>query len=152
MTTKRWPAMADVLPHRAPMVLLDRIVAHDEGRTVCAVDITAATAFLTDAKDVPAWVGLEYMAQCVAAHAGLLARIRGEPVKLGLLIGARRVEFHVGAFEIGRTVIVTGAHVWGDRQLASFACSLSDERSATVLAESVLSVYAPSGGVLDLPS
>lgn len=152
MAVTVFPAPADVLPHRAPMVLLDRIVAHDEGRTVCAVDITPSSAFLTAAKDVPAWVGLEYMAQCVAAHAGLVARTRGEPVKLGLLIGARRVELHVDAFAIGRTVIVTGTHVWGDRQLASFACSLSDERSDTLLAESVLSVYAPAGGVLDLPS
>ena len=143
-----WPSPVDVLPHRPPMVLLDRIVGHETERTVCAVDVTPSTRFLGADACVPAWVGVEYMAQCVAAHAGLVARARGEPVRLGLLIGARRIDFHTDGFAVGQTVIVTAVHAWGERELASFTCSLTDSATDRVLAEAVMSVYAPPEGAL----
>lgn len=143
-----WPAPIDVLPHRPPMVLLSRVVSHDLTRTVCAVDVTASTLFMTEKKCVPAWVGIEYMAQCVAAHAGLIAHARGEAVRLGLLIGARRIDFHAEGYTPGQTILITAAHVWGEREMAAFACSLSDESSDRLLAESVLSVYSPADGAL----
>lgn len=140
-----WPATVDVLPHRPPMVLVDRIVSHDATQTVCALDITSFTPFLCDGV-VPAWVGVEYMAQCVAAHAGLLAHARGETVRPGLLIGARSVDFHVDGFTVGQTIVVHGVHVWGERTLASFECTLTDDRSQRRLARGVLSVYSPPNG------
>ena len=144
----RWPSPVDLLPHRPPMVLLDRILEHEAERTVCAVDVTASTRFLGPDTSVPAWVGVEYMAQCVAAHAGLIAHARREPVRLGLLIGARRIDFHTEGFAIGQTLIVTAVHAWGERELASFTCSLSDGATDRVLAEAVMSVYAPPEGAL----
>jgi predicted hotdog family 3-hydroxylacyl-ACP dehydratase len=135
---------ADVLPHEPPMVLLTRIVRHEATRTICAVDITALSPFLRDDKVIPVWVGVEYMAQCVAAHAGLVARARGEPVKLGLLIGARRLDFHAATFDVGQTIFVTASHIWGERELASFDCSLTDGDAGRPLAEGLLSVYLPS--------
>jgi predicted hotdog family 3-hydroxylacyl-ACP dehydratase len=142
-----WPSPAEVLPHRPPMVLLSRVRAHDPARTVCEVDITPSTLFLGDDKTVPAWVGVEYMAQCVAAHAGLVARGRGEPVRLGLLIGARAIDFHATGFTVGQTIIVTATHTWGERDLASFTCRLADDACEQILADAVMSVYAPPDGV-----
>ena len=128
------------------MVLITRILAHAPTRTVCAVDITASTLFLDEDKRVPSWVGVEYMAQCVAAHAGLVARSRGEAVRLGLLIGARWIDFHASGYALGQTIVVTATHTWGERDLASFTCSLADETSDRVLADGVMSVYAPPDG------
>ena len=142
-----WPAPVDVLPHRPPMVYLDRVVSHDASRTVCRVEITESAPFLDENGLVPSWVGLEYMAQCVAAHAGLVAHACGEPVRLGLLIGARRVSFHTDALTPGHTILVTAVHTWGDHSLGSFACTMSDERSERLLAEGVLNVYSPPDGV-----
>jgi predicted hotdog family 3-hydroxylacyl-ACP dehydratase len=142
-----WPPPADVLPHRPPMVLVDRIVGHDATHTVCAVDVTGSTPFVTDEGRVPAWIGLEYMAQCVAAHAGLEARARGERVRLGLLIGARTVDFHTGALAIGDRLLITARHTWGDQALGSFTCTIADARSDRRVADAVLSVYSPPHGV-----
>ncbi len=137
-----------VLPHEPPMVLLSRILSHDARRTVCAVDLTPASPFFTAGRGVPVWVGVEYMAQCVAAHAGLLARARGEAVKIGFLIGARRIDLRARRFEAGQTLVVTANHVWGERELASFSCMLADGRTSNVLADALLSVYSPSDGLV----
>src|SRR5207245_182029 len=75
------------------MILLTRILAHAEKRTTCAVEISSASAFLDGQGGVPAWVALEYMAQCIAAHGGL----RGRADRPGARGGAVR-----------RRVVVTG--------------------------------------------
>ena len=44
----------------------------------------ADSVLLADADGgVPAWVGIEYMAQCIAVHSGLLSRAAGEPRRPG---------------------------------------------------------------------
>ena len=65
----RFPPVEHVLPHAGHMVLLARVVAHDEKETRCQVDIRSQRHFRREDGSVPAWVGIEYMAQCIAAHA-----------------------------------------------------------------------------------
>ena len=54
---------------------------------------TVADSELFRAADgrVPAYVGLEYMAQCIAAHGGLVARALGRAPSPGLLVGAKQL-------------------------------------------------------------
>src|SRR5216117_2656546 len=74
MTGPTYPGIEEVLPQAGRMVLLTRIVGHTEERTTCAVEFSTASPFYDGQGGVPAWVALEYMAQCVAAHGGLRAR------------------------------------------------------------------------------
>ena len=151
MIAEPFPPVADVLPHRGPMVLLSRILEHSEQHTVCAVDIRADALFVEPAGTVPAWIGLEYMAQCVAAHAGLRARARGEPVRTGFLIGSRRIDVRTSSFRVGQTLTVVATHTWGEQEAAAFACTLLDADSRTILVEGTLSVFRPRtlDGLLD---
>src|SRR5207247_882287 len=71
MTGPTYPGIEEVLPQAGRMVLLTRIVGHTEERTTCAVEVSTASPFYDGQGGVPAWVALEYMAQCVAAHGGL---------------------------------------------------------------------------------
>lgn len=135
--------VAGLLPHRAPMILLDAVLEHTADRTVCVVTIGDDALFREPGGLVPAWVGLEHMAQCVAAHAGLRARAAGDPPPVGFLIGSRRVLFHAAGFAPGQALTVTAKHLWGDSGLGSFACSVHDAGTGTVLAEGTLSVYLP---------
>jgi predicted hotdog family 3-hydroxylacyl-ACP dehydratase len=135
--------VADVLPHRGSAILLTRIVEHAEDRTVCLVEIGSGPPHGAAGGLVPAWVGLEYMAQCIAAHAGLHARARGEAVKVGLLVGARRVDLLTDGFRPGQTVLVTATRVWGDTGLGAFACVVRDEVTQVRLVEGTLSVVLP---------
>src|SRR5262245_21367394 len=133
--------VADLLPHRAPMVLLDAVLEHAARRTVCVATIDEGDALFCEEGVVPAWVGLEHMAQCIAAHAGLLARAAGDRPPVGLLIGSRQVTFHATGFTPGQRLIVSADHVWGETALASFACAMHDSRSGALLVEGTLNVF-----------
>ena len=143
MIPASYPPVADVLPHRGPMVLLTAIGDHRPDRTICTVEIREYSPFREPGGLVPSWVGVEYMAQCIAAHRGLRARSNGEPIKVGFLIGAKCVDFHTPGFAPGQVLEVRARHLWGEREFAAFACSVIDTTSAAVLAEGTLTVYLP---------
>lgn len=140
MSAPVFPPVDDVLPQAGRMVLLTRILGHAEERTTCAVEISSASAFLDGHDGVPAWVALEYMAQCIAAHGGLRARAAGDPVTLGFLLGSRSVALHTAAFLVGQVLEVEAAHVWGEQDFFSFACTVRDARTRATLAEATLTV------------
>ena len=79
----------DLVLHRGPMSLLDRVQAVEDDSLVAMVEIREGIPFFAGCA-VPAWVGLEYMAQAIAALAGARARREGRPIPLGLLIGCRK--------------------------------------------------------------
>jgi predicted hotdog family 3-hydroxylacyl-ACP dehydratase len=129
------------------MVLLSRVLHHEEDHTVCAVDIDEQTMFRDPAGNVAAWLGIEYMAQCIAAHGGLVGRGSGKPPQLGFLIGARRIDFHAPGFHPGQTLEVTARRVWGGAEgLVSFDCTLVDASTRAVLAEGRLNCFTPAAG------
>lgn len=140
MRGTRYPALSAVLPHAGSMVLLTRIVQHTEDRTVCAVDVSAASAFHVAPHGVPAWVGVEYMAQCIAAHGGLRAWTTHEPVPLGVFLGSRAIEFHAARFVAGQTLNVDARRVWGRSELFAFACSVTDAATGAPLVTGSLTV------------
>lgn len=69
-------SVAQLVPHSGKMSLLDNIVEYGDDWLSAEVCITADSMF-ADEKGVPGWVGLEYMAQAVAAYAGLQERLNG---------------------------------------------------------------------------
>ena len=86
MTT--FPPIEALVPHKPPMLLLDRVLSYSTDYVSCEVEIRVDSPFVRDGV-VPAIVGLEYMAQCVAAFAGLSARHKGEAPRIGFLLGSR---------------------------------------------------------------
>jgi predicted hotdog family 3-hydroxylacyl-ACP dehydratase len=140
MSGTRYPPVTAVLPHAGSMVLLTRIVQHADDHTVCAVDVSTASAFHVPAHGVPAWVGVEYMAQCIAAHGGLRAWTAREPVPVGVLLGSRAIEFHAARFVAGQTLNVDARRVWGRSVLFAFACSVTDAATGAPLVTGSLTV------------
>lgn len=126
------PAREFVL-HREPMLLLDRLV--DIGAEFASCEwIVGDSAFAGVCQHIPAYTGVEYMAQCIAVHAGAHARLRGEEPPLGFLLGSRHFRTSLSAFETGRTFVSTCREIVRDSQgMASFACELrlDDECVAT---------------------
>ena len=136
MSEPAFPAIEELLPHEGPMVLLSRVLSHHGDRTVCAVDLDEGGMLQDESGAVAAWVGIEYMAQCVGAHAGLVARAAGEPPRMGFLLGGRRIRFHVARFQRGDRLRVEARRIWGGTgDLASFDCSLEDAATGKLLAE-----------------
>jgi len=60
--------IGELLPHGPEMTLVDRLVSYTPTGSVIAADISERCVFF-DRTGVPAWAGIEYMSQAVAAHA-----------------------------------------------------------------------------------
>jgi predicted hotdog family 3-hydroxylacyl-ACP dehydratase len=132
-----------LVPHRGSMLLLDRLVASDEDSVVVEGRVREGQLFAT-AQGLPSFVGIEYMAQAVAAWAGCRAWRLGRPARVGFLLGTRRFECTLAYFAEGALLRVYAyREVFGDNGLGMFACRLwvDDE----LVAEANLSVYEPPG-------
>lgn len=129
------------VPHRGSMLLIDRLLAADEERAVAEVCVPRDGLFLQD-EGMPSWVGLEYMAQTVAAWAGWSALKAGKQVKLGFLLGTRKFEASTDFFEPGSILTVqVQCELLGDNGLGMFDCRIRMDGEVCALAR--VSVFAP---------
>ena len=133
----------EVVPHKSPMSLLRHVITHDSELTVCDVRIDQDTLFF-EAGRVDSWVGLEYMAQAVAGHAGMASRQHGKPPDIVFWLGTRRADFFTDGYRIGQTLHVAVRRTWGEGELFSFDCSITDTADGHCLAKAQLNVFRPS--------
>ncbi|NRA40623.1 MAG: hypothetical protein HRU15_20930 [Planctomycetes bacterium] len=132
--------VAQLVPHSAAMSLLDDIITYDKQSLQAAVEIHEHSMF-ADKYGVPAWVGLEYMAQTVAAFAGTLAREQGQQPAVGFLVSTRKYTSSVPYFPLlCRLHINVCLNIQSDDGLSVFDCRLSTE---DISAEATLNVYQP---------
>ncbi|HDS1651314.1 TPA: hotdog family protein [Stenotrophomonas maltophilia] len=143
-------AIEDVVPHRQDMCLLERIVHWDEDGIEAELVVPASGLFVEDGH-VPAWIGIEYMAQAIAAWAGCRARAAGNRPQLGFLLGSRRYGSQRSGFPVGsRLRVQARCELLGDNGLGMFACRIlaGDEEWATAN----VSVYEPADAMAYLES
>jgi predicted hotdog family 3-hydroxylacyl-ACP dehydratase len=137
--------VTELLPHGPEMTLIDRLVAYDEKKSVAVVEISPASRFF-EPGGVPGWVGIEYMAQAVAAHMGFEARQRGAPPPIGFLLGTRAYESRVARFPAGSKLTIDIEPLWLDAGVGAFKCSIA---LAEVVATAVVSTYQPRPSELE---
>ena len=142
MIDGKYPPIEQLLPHRPPMILIDRLVWTNGVATVCEVSIRPHSMFI-QAVRVPAFVGIEYMAQTVAAHGGYQSYLEGQPVAVGLLLGTRRLETRCQFFELGQTLRIEAIHIWGQHKLMRFRCTITHAVSNIRLQQAELNVFRP---------
>jgi len=127
------------------MHLLTRVLDHNRESTTCSVDPASHELFHDAEGHVPTVVGIEYMAQCIAAHAGLDASDGSVPPRIGVLLGSRRVVLHRATFPHEGEIEVHTRYVRGRPSLGvmSFACEVrvreASGETATIV-EGTLSV------------
>lgn len=135
------PLISELVPHQGPMSLLDRVVAAEGERLSAEVTVPAQGLF-SHADGVGAWVGIEYMAQAVAAWAGWQARQQGGEPRIGLLLGTRRYRCSVARFAPGQRLQVDIERSFqADNGLGQFACRIASE--GVELASAQLTVFGP---------
>jgi predicted hotdog family 3-hydroxylacyl-ACP dehydratase len=137
--TTPYPPIVELVPHRPPMLLLDRVLSYDGERVVCETVLGPQSPFAEQGQ-VPAVVGIEYMAQAIAAGAGLSAREKGNASgRVGFLLGCRSLMIAVDSFQVGDRLTVEARRTWGENEIGSFACKV--QRDGEVLVEGALTVY-----------
>jgi len=114
MTVTAWP-LDGLLPHAGPMVLLDKVLAVED-ETVRAVATVRRDGLFAGPHEpgVPAWVGMEYLAQTIAAWSGVHERARGRPVHPGYLVGARSFHSSVGTIPWGVVLTIEAERLLED--------------------------------------
>ena len=93
--------LLELLIHRPPMVMLADVISVDgSGSAKAVADVSEESMFYDrDLGGVPACAALEYMAQTVALVVGENRRSKGEPPKVGFLLGTRKMDVSVPAFK-----------------------------------------------------
>ncbi len=132
--------IAELIPHSGRMILLDRILDYDE-QSLSAELIVRDAGLPGNDKTVPAWAGIEYMAQAVAAYAGIKSKQSGEPIKLGFLLGTRRYTSNVDSFNVGSVLIIQVRNIIQDEKLGVFDCKIY---GTGIEISANLNVYQPS--------
>lgn len=136
----QWP-IAELIPHAADMILIDQVLRFGDEDIETQLHVRAGGLFSLDDGSLPAWVGIELMAQSVAAYAGCQARLRGEPVELGFLLGTRKYECNVDRFPAGAELHIHAIRsLQDDNGMGVFECHL---RGPNIDASARLNVFRP---------
>ncbi|MCC4833459.1 hotdog family protein [Shewanella sp. 10N.7] len=135
--------IAEFVPHRAPMILIDRVIQHQQDSLITEVVITPQSAYFNHAiNGVPNYVGIEYMAQSIAALAGVEAHLRDDKIRVGFLLGTRKLVMHQPQFTLGEKYRISVTRLYQeDSGLAVFDCQIL--AGDTVIASANVNVFQP---------
>lgn len=135
--------LEELVPHAAPMILIDEVSPGAADQLSATVRITEQSLFFELNRGVPAYVGIEYIAQTVAATVGYRARSKGDDVGIGYLLGARNYAASVHYFPLGTTLFVQVSAEFESDDLAAYRGKIhtADGRQ---LVETSITLYSGS--------
>jgi predicted hotdog family 3-hydroxylacyl-ACP dehydratase len=140
-----FPPVAQLLPHAGRAVLIDTLLENSRDAVRAVARITSAHPFFVPGKGVPAWVGVEMMAQTIAAHAGLEGRAEGRSPRAGLLLGTRRYRMYAPFFAQGANLVVEADRAGGGPGgVAACECRILD--GETRLVEAAITIIEINTG------
>jgi len=137
--------LTDIVPHRAPMLILDRVISYSENNLTAAVKINE-DSYGFEKNAVPAWYGIEYMAQAIAAFNGLNFSKLGQP-EIGFLVGVRNFKTATARFAVGMELEIYIEPNFIVENSGSFVCAIKS--GGEILAEATLTTYKPNFEYLD---
>lgn len=132
------------LPHRTPMLLIDRVLVADAETTRCRVTVGEQCSLFRQADGpYPNSLFIEFMAQTVGVFAGIRDSESGIGPRVGFLLGSRKVQLHKKTLAEGDVFdIDTRCLFFGQEELPSqFECRVLENN--TEVASAVLTVYRP---------
>ncbi|WP_244816391.1 hotdog family protein [Caballeronia sp. Lep1P3] len=137
-----FPPIETIIPHRGSMLLVDEVIAcSDDALTAHAT--ARPDAWYADAHGaMPAWIGIELMAQGVAAHVALVAMRAGGRARPGVLLGTRSYRARTSAFARGARLVVRVREVLRSEEgHGAYECAI--DHDGEPCAEAVIKVFQP---------
>ncbi len=111
----------DYTPHRGTMKLLNKIIEVNDNYSHCDVHITPnSTFFEPEIQGIYNWVGIEYMAQAVAAFGGF----HNEKPCVGFLLSVRRFTSTQAFFPVDCTLNIKAHKVYIEDMVGVFDCEI----------------------------
>ncbi|TXG93231.1 MAG: beta-hydroxyacyl-ACP dehydratase [Rhodocyclaceae bacterium] len=122
------------------MLLLDHLIAADEQHAVTSVRADAQSWYADTPKTMPAWIGIELMAQTIAVHVGWNKAQQGLPPKQGVLLGTRAYRCDEAVFQ-GALEVEATLSFMDESGLGAYDCCIRmDGRS---VATATVKVFEP---------
>jgi predicted hotdog family 3-hydroxylacyl-ACP dehydratase len=132
-----------ILPHRGTMLLVDSVSACSNDTLTAHAAVHADAWYADTDGSMPAWIGIELMAQAIAAHVSLLAMRAGGRARPGVLLGSRSYEACVPAFARGAQLRIDVKEVLRSTEgHGAYECTI--EHDGTRCAQAVIKVYQPT--------
>lgn len=142
---KHLQSLCDLIPHAGAMCLIQELLEWDEAHIVCrSHSHTAKDNPLRSGERLHAIHAIEYGAQAIGLHGGLLAESEGTTHRSGLLVGLRQIKLHRTRFDDADEPLIISAHrLLADSQhlLYAFAVHLNQ----TPLAEGRAAIITQQG-------
>lgn len=131
------------IPHRPPMILIDAIEAFTDASVTTSTHISMASGFFSHADGgVPAWVGLEYMAQTAAVWVGLDDERCGRAVEPAFLVSSRQYTTPEPVFPAGETLFTLVEVQLQENEIVAFRGRITNNRGE-MRAEAFFTAYRP---------
>ena len=148
--------VASLLPHSGHMVLLDCVTEYSPKHVCAQAGVGEKHILLVDGA-LPATSLMEIMAQGIGAFAGIQALEAGEPVRLGFLLGTRKLKLFADSLPVGTQMkVVANLSIQDPGGMGVFDCELywtdaPEDAHAKLpadglVAKASLNVYSPKDG------
>lgn len=146
MSRKIFPPIAELLPHDPPMIVIDEVSDSGDDWIETVTDINQDHMFFEPGPNgLPGWALIELMAQSIAAFAGLQAKHNGDPVRIGFLLGTRKMNISLPVIETGSRLHIRARRELKDLDgLSTFACTARVE--GVEIASGLINVYQTRDG------
>lgn len=139
-------APQEYLPHTAPMLMLEEVVAVDAETAHCRVKVCSQgvlAPFLTSTGALPNWYALELMAQTIGVWSGWHSVQAGNnKFLLGMILGARDLHTECTEFSANAMLDIKIHLLMRDERLGSFNCTVSNADS--LLASGRINTFQPT--------
>lgn len=133
----------DVIPHRPPMRLIDRLHSQAAMQVTTTAQVNPQSGFYdVAAGGVPGWVGLEYMAQTAAVWIGLRDHQAGRTPEPAFLVSARQYQAYEPVFPAGSHFFIDVSVKLMDANIVSFVGKIYDD-SGKVWADALFTAFRP---------
>jgi predicted hotdog family 3-hydroxylacyl-ACP dehydratase len=136
------PSLGALIAHRLPMRLIDSALEVGPDRALAELTVRADNPLFVAGKGLPAYVGLELMAQTIGLIDGMKCYLDGVPAKVGFLLGCRRYTAELNYLREGMRLVISVEMVFNGGEMFMFECQMAGE-DGHVIATANLNVYAP---------
>lgn len=130
--TVELPDIAELVPHQLPMRLIERLEKVTAQKAIASLTIREDSLFYAEeAGGVPVHIGIEYMAQTIAAFGGMQSYQQHEAARPGFLVGSRNYVAQQPYFPLGATLIIEVEQLLTDESgFSVFECAIYVESAA----------------------
>lgn len=137
----RFPPVVDLVPHAPPTLALEELLAWSPGQATLQLRIRPH-GLLVDGDGVDAVVALELLAQGAAACLGQAAFCGGGAVRVGMVVGVRKLQLLRPRLFVGERFTVQVQCTRGNDEVSSWNGELRDAAGALTATATMTIVHA----------